>query len=326
MHCVRQPTTLPALAAVFGITACAASVEPQAPAPPSPTAGASTSANTRKPQTPEAPPTPLCGKIECRLFDTPQQAFAAVIESNPVVVAVGEAHAQRGTEHLPSTAVRFSETLLPMLSGHASDLVVELAVGRPECRESEQQVEEKQAPVTETQAETNQNEYVKMGHRAKALGITPHPLRPTCEDFEAIAQAGDTAVDVMLRMVARLFADQVAALLLHNARAGIDRGVVTYGGLVHNDLVPREGRDAWSFGPKLRSLVRGRYVEVDLIVPEYIRDEPPWTSLPWVPRFDKTVNPQKVRLLNPSPGSYVLVFAQSDAPKAAPKANPEPGP
>ena len=47
-------------------------------------------------------------------------------------------------------------------------------------------------------------------------------------------------------------------------------------------------------------------------------DEPPWTSLEWVSGFDKNEHPDKTRLLNPGPGSYVLVFPNTPSAPAAP--------
>jgi hypothetical protein len=57
--------------------------------------------------------------------------------------------------------------------------------------------------------------------------------------------------------------------------------VLAYGGALHNDTAPRPQRAAWSFGPELMQRTGGRYIELDLIVADYIQDNDAWRSLPW---------------------------------------------
>jgi hypothetical protein len=284
-------------------------------------AGAPPAAAPRTAKKEPAPPPPVtqppppdsetCGTIPCRRFDTPQAAFAAVLATKPLVLAIGETHAQQGTEAVPSATKRFTEQLLPMLQGRASDLVLELLVASGKCGTREAEVAEEQKPVTETQAKSDQNEFVTLGNQSNALGIRPHVLEPSCEQYDAILAAGDETISRMLETIAQITTVMVKAILLRNQRQGVEKLVLTYGGIVHNDRVPRAGRETWSFGPEISAIVGDRYVEVDLIVPEYIKDEPPWTSLPWVAQFDRTVHADQTRLLEPSPGSFVLVFPSS---------------
>ena len=249
----------------------------------------------------------------CLLYDSPAEAFAAVLKNEPLVLAVGETHAQVDGAEVSTTTSRFTEQLLPTLENKASDVVLELMQRSGDCVEKEKKVAKKQEPVKQTQKKSNQSEFLELGNKAKSLGIRPHILRPTCEDFDAVIAAGDGAVIVMLEMIARLTSTMVKAILQRNQRQGNEKVVVTYTGIVHNDLVPREGREGWSFGPDLSSHVGGRYVEVDLIVPEFVKSGPPWDSLEWTQHFDKSQHPDKTKLYNPRPGSYVLVFPASAA-------------
>jgi hypothetical protein len=252
-----------------------------------------------------------CGALECRLYDTPEQAFLSVLEEHPLVLAVGEAHAQKGSEAVASATRRFSESFLPELRDKASDLVLELWLPDPRCLKQAKRVEARQKPVTETQADTNQNEYVVFGKRSEALGIRPHALRPTCEQYEQIVTAGAGDLNVMLSLIASQTAAQTKALLARNRELQSSKLVVLYGGALHNDLEPRKGREAWSFGPELQALTQGRYVELDLIVPEYIKDNDSWRSLPWYPHFDPAKQPSKTTLFRLGPGSYALIFPRS---------------
>src|SRR5690606_22154629 len=113
-----------------------------------------------------------------------------------------EAHAQRGSEGIPSATRRFAEQLLPRLAGRATDLVIELWVAAGHCGKVEREVAKRQEPVTQNQRADNQSEFMALGHRAKALGIAPHALVPTCDEYQEIAGAGAGDIDRMLQMIA----------------------------------------------------------------------------------------------------------------------------
>jgi hypothetical protein len=144
-----------------------------------------------------------CGALGCRLFATARQALQVVLESNPKVLAVGEAHAHKGTEHIESTARRFTETFLPLLASRAKALVVELPIAEGRCGEAEQATGEVARQVTREQAASNPNEYVSLAQRARALGIVPYPLRLSCAQYRRIAEAGPRDIDSALRVIAQ---------------------------------------------------------------------------------------------------------------------------
>lgn len=269
--------------------------------PAAASASASPSASAMPPTRGGAP----CGKLGCTLFDSPAAALHAVLAGTPRVLAVGEAHAQRGTEGIPSATRRF-DALLPDLRARARDLVLELWVGRTDCVAAERKVREKQKPVTAPQAETNQNEFVELAQHAKDLGVAPHVLRGTCKDYDDILRAGDDAVGVMLEKIATITAQDVSKLL--ELRTSPNDMIVTYGGALHNDLAPPPGRESMSFGPALDRATGGKYVELDLIVPEYIKDTDVWRALEWYSAYDRARFGDKTVLFEPQPRSFVLVF------------------
>jgi hypothetical protein len=121
--------------------------------------------------------------------------------------------------------------------------------------------------------------------------------------------AGEGQLEVMLELIAEKTASLTQQLL---ERRGPDALVVIYGGLLHNDAAPRPGREAWSFGPKLQSMAPGSYVSVDLIVREYVRQEPPWTSLPWVSDFQPELYPRSTLLLGAEGGDRVLILPRTE--------------
>jgi hypothetical protein len=277
-----------------------------ASAPPAASSAAPTVASSAKP-TP-VPPHP-CGAFDCLAFATPGAAFDYVLQSNPRVLAVGEAHAQDNTPGIRSSTRRFAEQLLPKLAGKAKHIVIELLLAN--CKqETVQGVKEQQAPVTEHQAKTNQNEFVTLGKVAQSFGIEPSGLTPDCPEYEAVVAAGQDAIPGLLRLVADQTTKEVEALLAKpDASADL---ILTYGGALHNDLYPRPGQEAWSFGPKLAADTQNRYVELDLIVPEFVKDTEAWRNLPWFAAFDREHLNGETLLYRPAPGSFALIFPKTE--------------
>jgi hypothetical protein len=267
-------------------------------------AGASLDAGAGTPCATPGPP--------CLRFATNADAFRWVLAHEPAILAIGEAHAQKGTEAVASATRRFTESMVPLLENHASDLLVEAWAGDPKCQKEVKQVATAQKPVTQTQAQSNPNEYVTLGTRAKALGVQPHLLRPSCDDYARLADAGAEIVTASLGLIKRLTQSDATKLYERNEAAGGGKMVLTYGGAMHNDLAPSESLRRYSFGPELQALTHGRYVELDLIVPEYVKKTEVWEKLPWFAAFQADQVPRdKPTLYVVGERSFVLVFAAS---------------
>lgn len=258
-----------------------------------------------------------CGELACKAFPDAAAAFDYVLAEQPRVLAVGEAHAQRegsGAE-VSSSTKRFMDALLPRLAPRASDLVIELWLANGSCGKVEKHVQEQQNAVTAPQAASNQSEFVELGHRAKALGIMPHALVPSCEQYRKIAGAGAGDIEEMLTMIRDVTRRDVEALL---AKRGPDRLVVAYGGAMHNDLLPRPGRETFSFGPDLSQTTQGRYVELDLVVPEQIKDSEAWRALPWYGFYSRDRAGSEAYLYSWAPHAYALLFPKSPVAEPVP--------
>lgn len=255
--------------------------------------------------------------VTCKRFATAEEAFKAVVGADVQVLAIGEAHAQKGTEAIASSTKRFTEQLLPSIANRSGDIVVELWAPDPKCQKEVKAVASAQKPVTETQAATNTNEYQTLGVEAKKLGLTPWLLRPTCDDFSMLADAGADAVPSMLGLVKRLTQEKVTQLMAKNVAA--KRLTIAYGGALHNDVAPPPATAQWSFGPDLVKATKGNYVELDLIVPEFVKKTETWEKLPWFAAFTADEGPRTKATLYTiananSPASYVLVFPSSPKP------------
>jgi hypothetical protein len=298
------------LALLVALAACdrhapAAATTAASPSLPSASAGAAASVAA-------APAGVPCGPLDCRQFDSPLEAFAVATTGDPLVIAIGEAHAPKGAT-APSAAQRFTQDLLPTLAGRASDLLVELMMPPGGCADAAAEVRKKQEPVTSQHAATDQSEYVQMGDRARALGIVPDLLRPSCADMDAVRDAGDGAIEASLDLIASLSGTQAARLVARDAQSDADRGkaVVVYGGMLHNDLSPPPERARWSYATRLDGLVGGRIVSLDLVVPEFITDDATWNELPWVADYDRARLGGKTTLFRAGERSFVLVFPAS---------------
>lgn len=305
------------------VAGCAAAPPPPVAAPPP--AGASTPAAAPASPVPATPPSTSpasadatyreCGELGCKAFPTAAAAFDFVLRNQPRVLAVGEAHAQSDGPKAASSTRRFMDGLLPRLAPRASDLVIELWLANGSCGKVEQKVAKQQGEVTAPQAATNQNEFVELGHRAKAVGIMPHALVPSCEQYQKIAGAGAADIEEMLTMLKNVTAHDVQELL---AKRGPERLIVAYGGAMHNDLTPREGREAFSFGPELAQLTQGRYVELDLVIPEQIKATDAWRALPWYSHYSREKAGTEAYLFSWTPNAYALLFPAEAKAEAAP--------
>lgn len=297
--------------ALFLVAAAACDRHAPSPSPASVPAASSLPAPGESAAASEPAPLPgtPCGALDCRQFESPLQAFAAATAGDPIVLALGEAHAPKGAT-APSAAKRFTHDLLPALAGRASDLLVELMMPPSGCADAAAEVRKKQEPATSQHAAADQSEYVQMGDRARALGIVPDLLRPSCADMDAVRDAGDDAIEASLDLIAHLSGTQAARLVQRDARSDADRGkaVIVYGGMLHNDLSPPPERARWSYATALDDVVGGRLVSIDLVVPEFITGDATWTSLPWVAQYDRARLGGKTTLFRTGDRSFVLVF------------------
>jgi hypothetical protein len=214
---------------------------------------------------------------EVTLHEELAGALAQVLASDPRVVGFGEAHAPADFAGR-STALRFTAELLPALAPRAYAVVVELLAPEPGCMPERAAAEREASAITEGQAESNQEEYLALGRQARRLGVRAEVPRADCAALRRVAEAGQEGVLVLMELVASESA-ALAERLLREAPEG--RRVLLYGGALHNDLTARAGLEAWSYAAALDAASRGRYAEVDLIVPELVRDTESWRRFAW---------------------------------------------
>jgi hypothetical protein len=263
-----------------------------------------------------------CGKNQCATFPDARSALSALLDAGPRVLGVGESHVMKGMDYVPSATVRFQNELLPELSKRGtSALVVELLKPAPECAKPIEKVAQQEKQVTKKQAPENKNRFVSLGVAAKAQGIVPFLLEPECSAYQSIAEAKDDSVLKLLEVIsseterrARRFYERQ---LQREAAGQKPALVVTYGGALHNDIEVDPAKANFSFGPQLVEATRGRYLELDLIVPEFIADTDVWQKLPWYDSFDRSRQHSEATLIRTGPRSFVIIFPHTKAPSAA---------
>lgn len=237
---------------------------------------------------------------------TPAQALDRMLASSPSVLAVGEYHQTEATASVHSAIERFSRQMLPGLKGRGSDLVLETWMVQGGCGEAEQKATAEIEKTTQ-RPEATEDELVGLLKRAKALGLRPHILELSCEDYEHIQPDGEMDYHRVLVLTRDKLRDKTSAVLADRTKQGRAPLVVVYGGAVHNDLVPPAEDAEFCYAPAVDRATGGKLVEVDLLVPAFV-DEDAIEASDWYPLYEQAVASGRFALIERGPRSFALVF------------------
>lgn len=187
-----------------------------------------------------------------------------------VVVGFGEIHQTAATASVPSALRRFTEQILPQLAPEMSHLIVETWMTTGRCGEAERAVTADIEKTTERPAAT-ESEIETLLRRAAGAGVIPRILSISCADYRAMRPAGQPVdYDRTLRVTARALEASTLRALPERRRAF----VAVYGGALHNDVHPNPLLAPYSYAPAVMAATLGRYLEIDLVVPEYVLPPP----------------------------------------------------
>jgi hypothetical protein len=263
---------------------------------------------------PLAPASPAAG-MAARAFPSAADAVTALLADPGGVVAFGEVHQRNETAGTRSALARFKEEILPVIAPRTAHLVVETWMTRGTCGQAEARVTDDVARTTERPAET-ESEIGALLRRAKELGIAPHILEITCDEYRSLTGAdGKVDYDRLLTITTHHL-EVAARQALELPRSPQRPLVVFYGGALHNDLYPAPATARYSFGPAVYALARGAYREIDLYVPELADQAPamradPWYAA-WLRRAGRGKKPDgAVAVIARGPRSAILVFPRS---------------
>lgn len=250
---------------------------------------------------------------EVTRFGGAGEAFAFLLKkTSPLMVGIGEIHQNEDTVQTRSALVRFTEDMLPSAADQTADLVVETWVSTGRCGEVEKKVTKEVDEVIERPAAT-EDETLRLLKAAAARNIKPHVLEMSCDDYRRIYEAdGGTDYFLLLQTVGERLGHKATAVRAARQKDGEAAKPLTliYGGGLHNDLTPPEMWAAVTFGPATAAVVgKERYLELDLVVPEFAAASKVLQQEPWMPAVQAAAAPDSVALIRLDERSYILVFA-----------------
>jgi len=251
----------------------------------------------------------LDGGVSIEVFKTPTAALREVMRAHPVMLGVGEYHELKGAPTVRSAIKRFTTELLPSLDGGATSLIVETWMLSGKCGQVEKQATKAVEKVTQRPKET-EDEVTTLLTRSYDLGLKNHILVINCDDYRSMLDAdGELDAERSLILVRRKIEGK-AIEVREKGEGGVPgKTLLLYGGALHNDLQPKAIDAEFSFGPALQAATDGGYVELDLLVPEYVEKDPDLLELPWFATALKRSRQGHTVLVRPSPGVNVVLFA-----------------
>jgi len=253
-------------------------------------------------------------ELRAKAIPSVNGAIEELLARQPRVVAFGEIHQTTASLKVPSSLKHFEDELLQVVAPRASDLIVETWVTEGKCGKTEKAVMKDVRKTTERPVQT-EDEVVTLIKRAKEAGVKPHILSVSCKEYETIYQGKQVDYDALLRMTSEKLEAGVRDVLARPGAAPADRAVVVYGGALHNDLAPAEGLSAYAFGESLSKTLGGKYLEIDLYVPEYVEKQKTLRAEPWYRAYKKAARPGRAVMIERSLDSYVIVFPKAQRSK-----------
>jgi hypothetical protein len=209
-------------------------------------------------------------------------ALRATIPETARVVGFGELHMRTDRAQVRSTLARFSEAGLPAIADKVSDLVIETWFVDKNCGSAAVEATAR-VETTMRRPEATKDDITILAETARKAGIQPHAMRLSCDDYQHAAPPGKDVDPVVLLDIATRELGRVASeAVAHRDRQPQHRPwIAVYGGAVHPARFPDAGVAEWSYAAKVDDATGGRFVEIDLIVPELAEADPVSQKQPW---------------------------------------------
>ena len=225
----------------------------------------------------------------------------------PRVLGVGELHQVVEGPQGPAAIDWFTDQLLPLLAPSTTDLVIETWVFEGSCGAQEEVVVEVLPEATNRPVET-EDAIVRLARIARELGVTPHALELSCDDYDAVVGPDDEIVyDQLLAVMTR----ELGKLATQGLETP-DATVILYGGAVHNDLHPRPALATYSYATALALLPGGEaYMELDLYPPAMAAAQTGFADEAWFPLIERA-GPDHLVVYERDPSSLVVLLPTGD--------------
>jgi hypothetical protein len=259
---------------------------------------------------------PDAGCAECQVFTSPKEAFQAALLPEPLILAVGEYHELQGGPKVPSAIKRFTKDLLPLLEHRVTSLVVETWMVNGKCGTVEKQATKAVAKATERPDET-EDEVTGLLDATYRMGVKNHILILDCDDYRGLMDdAGTLDAEASLLMIKRKV-EEKALEAREKEEGGVPGKVLLlYGGALHNDVAPLEQWAPYSFGPALMRETNGAYLELDLLVPEYVETDEDLLKERWFKPALALAKKGQAVLVSPRANVRLLFFPYSKTKKS----------
>lgn len=270
----------------------------------------------------DAPPPPAKKKMKARpaatdaglphhsVHDDLGAAFEHLMRDKPRVLGVGELHLRTDkTGPMQSALTRFTAEAMPALGPQVSDLVIETWVVDPACKTGGEATQRVESAMK--RPESTKNEIGGLIGIIKQNGIKAHVMRLTCDDLNAVAPPAGVDAEKLLGVVTRELGRVARSAVRYREDHAEPRPlIVVYGGALHNDLYPYESTAQWSYAPGVDEATGGRFVEVDLYLPELVEGQPLYEGEHWYPLVAKAP-PGKVILVERARHSWLAILPRS---------------
>lgn len=250
---------------------------------------------------PDAPPKPPDG-----MYATLADALVAIIPADARVVGFGELHARVDRAQVKSSLSLFTSAL-PAFGDKVSDLVVETFIVDPKCGKSATAATQKMETEVK-RPEATKSEIQLLADAAKAAKIQPHAMTLSCADYKTLVPKGEIDPLAMLTITTRELKRIAISAVAHRDKDPEHRPwIALYGGALHNDLEPDKALAEWSYAADVDKVTGGKFVEIDIIVPELAAADPGSQKQPWFP-VAEAAN-EWVQIWRRNAHSFVVILA-----------------
>jgi hypothetical protein len=235
-------------------------------------------------------------------------AIAATVPTDARVVGFGEIHARIDRAQVPSALSRFTSAL-PAFGEKISDLVVETWIVDSKCGQKAVATTQKLEKEVK-RPEATKNEVGQLVDALNVAQIKPHAMTLTCADYDKLqTKEGQADPLAMLTLTTReLTRISTSAVKFRDKEATHRPWIALYGGALHNDRFPNEGTAEWSYAERVDAATQGKYVEIDLIVPEFAEADKMSREQPW---FPLTAAADKVLVWKRGERSFVMILPRT---------------
>jgi hypothetical protein len=237
-------------------------------------------------------------------------AFEHLLRDKPRVIGVGELHLRTDKAGPTMSALaRFTNEAMPTLGTRVSDLVIETWIVDPTCKTGAAATQRVEGAMK--RPESTKSEIGSLVGIIKQNGIKAHVMRLTCDDLSAVAPASGVDAEKLLDIVTRELGRVTRSAVRYRDEHAEPRPfIVVFGGALHNDLYPFESTRQWSYAKGVDEATSGRFIEVDLYLPELVEGQALYESEDWYPLVAKAP-PGKVLLVERAPHSWLAILPRS---------------